>query len=76
MHCEWEVPQNEQYDQFSSDIRKHQHQKDKMQHNLEHILSFYPCNQIRIQCNNKIRQNKNNKRHLIHTTTIPAKLNP
>jgi hypothetical protein len=37
-----EIPQIEQYGQFSSEIRRCQHQKDNMQHSLEQILSFYP----------------------------------
>lgn len=38
-----EVPQNEQYDQFSLEIGRRQHRKDNMQHSLEQNLSFYPC---------------------------------
>lgn len=38
-----EIPQIEQYGQFSLEIRRCQHQKDNMQHSLEQILSFYPC---------------------------------
>lgn len=38
-----EIPQIEQYGQFSSEIKRCQHQKDDMQRSLQQNLSFYPC---------------------------------
>lgn len=38
-----EVPQIEQYAEFSSEIKTHQDQKDNMQPDSEQNPSFYPC---------------------------------
>lgn len=44
-----EVQQNAQCGQFFEVIGTHRRQKDKMQHGLEHILSFYPCVKVVMQ---------------------------
>lgn len=66
LHSSQEVPQNEQYDQFSLEIRKYQHQRDKMQRNLKQNLSFCPCKKT--QEDKAIRSQANIKK--VQTTKI------
>ena len=64
MSLHWGGSKNDLCDQFFVDTRKHQHQMDNMLHNLEQILSSYPCHKLHDECYSQII------RHIHYSSTL------